>query len=91
MSMLEKMARAMCVAEGANWDACSAMETLGGNEPADEREHYFDLARAALQAIRELPLGVQKSIFDDRDGFVHELDIPKVWTFGIDAILQGGE
>lgn len=53
MKMLEKMARAMCVLESGNWNAASCMETLGGSEPEDMRQGYLDLARAALEAVRE--------------------------------------
>lgn len=43
---------------------------------------------AALRAIREMGVKTQADIFEARDGFVHELDIPAVWTMGIDAILS---
>lgn len=50
-------------------------------------DEIASVARAALLAMRDMPKEIQSEIFDARDGFVHEIDIPAVWTMGIDAIL----
>ena len=49
---IEKMARAMAAFEGWNsWgEAVDFNDTLSGNEPEDERQHYIALATAALAA-----------------------------------------
>lgn len=87
MSVLERAARAL-------FDAAPFRDTEGPYEAQSERyrrlcRHYV---RAVLMAVREMPSETQAAIFDARDGFVHEIDIPAVWEAGIDTILaDGGE
>lgn len=76
MTMLEKAARAAEIVE-REWNP-------------NEGKFYECLARAVLMAVREMPGETQQAIFDARDGFVHEIDIPAVWEMGVDAILNEG-
>jgi len=71
-TMLVRAARAMCAKDGGSWNAASCMETLGGSEPEDMRQGYMDLARAALEAIREpdaaMVRAASESDADDGEG-----------------------
>jgi len=51
----EAVARAIANQLGANWDAKTFLETPGGEEPADMREGFYDLARAAIAALQASP------------------------------------
>lgn len=50
----EVVARALAIANGWDgWDtAQTCMDTPMGNEPHEERAHFFDLADAAIQAMQ---------------------------------------
>lgn len=50
-SLVERMARAICEAEGLDWEAQSNPQTSGSGN--DDTEHYFEVAIAALKAMRE--------------------------------------
>lgn len=51
--IVELMARAICTAQGENFDAKSLMETGHGNDPEDNRESFRAATRAALSALYE--------------------------------------
>lgn len=54
MDMIERVARAICESQGLDWDAqASAMTSGSGSD--DEQEGYRISARAAIEAMRELP------------------------------------
>ena len=72
--------------------AAMALMEVEQNRPLGAVYDYRAQVRAVLMAVREMPSETQAAIFDARDGFVHEIDIPAVWEAGIDAILaDGGE
>lgn len=87
MTMLEKMARAWWEAREATMPERCRQKWEDGTPLA--RETMIGQCRAALEAIREPSEAMQAAIFEDRDGFVHPIDIEKSWRVGIDCILKG--
>lgn len=51
MSMVEKVARAICSVDGLDWDAQADAMTSGSGS-SEEQQGYFDRARAAIEAMR---------------------------------------
>lgn len=52
ITMIERVARALCEAEGMEWGAqASAMTSGSGGD--NEQEYYLTQARAAIEAMRE--------------------------------------
>jgi len=51
--LIEKMARALAAHDLADWDAAHFGLTPNGETPDEMREHYRDVATAALAAMRE--------------------------------------
>jgi hypothetical protein len=51
--MIERIARAMCEEDGANWNAANFNETANGDEPEEQREYWRAKARAVLEAMKE--------------------------------------
>lgn len=90
MTMLEKAARAAF--ESHAWGDVGPEEAphTWENLPEEWRDVYRKMGRAFLGAVREMPAETQAAIFNARDGFVHEIDIPAVWEMGVDAILNEG-
>ena len=52
-SMVERVAKAMCEDDGANWNAANFNETANGDEPEEQREYWRVKARAAIEAMKE--------------------------------------
>lgn len=50
--MVGRMARAMALDSGENWDAKNFGETLSGDNPDEMRSHWLGLARTALASMR---------------------------------------
>ncbi len=49
--LIEKVARAMCEQDGANWNAKDCFQTTSGDEPEQQREYWLDKAQAAISTI----------------------------------------
>lgn len=89
--MIERVARAMCIADGYNPD-----RDLGFYDPVTEKRllawqyRYPDRARAAIAAMREpteamCAAGIEKD--DELEWLQQERAIPQVYTAFIDAAL----
>lgn len=52
-SAVERVARALCIADGADWDAKDFNQTPSGESPEEMREGYMEAARAAIAAMGE--------------------------------------
>ena len=50
--MVEIVARAICASQGLDWDAQANAMTSGAGDD-DEQEGYREMARAAIEAMRE--------------------------------------
>lgn len=51
--MIERIARAMCEADGFEWFPRSFAETANGDTPEEQREYWRDKARVAIEEMRE--------------------------------------
>lgn len=83
-TMLEKMCRAMCVADGHDPDVTCDIYVPGDPDAGKTWAGYRNLARAALQAIRAQPpeIGYFQTIAD-----AHRVSPQRAWADMIDAIL----
>lgn len=70
--LVERVAKAICEAEGLRWEDQS--NPLNSGSGADDTEHYLHVARAAIQAIDEAPGWV-----------VMRVKAPRQREFAIDA------
>jgi hypothetical protein len=83
MSMVERVARAMCEAAEEDWDAASYLDTASGNAPEDQRDYWRVMARAAIEAMREPTDEVNDALDRVPGGFGRG-----AWLEGIDAALS---
>lgn len=81
MNMIEKVARAIALQQGANWDAKDFTETLGGEEPYEMVSGFEDIAKAAIQAMREPSEEIIEAMKDNIG------PLAEMWRGGIDAAL----
>lgn len=51
--MVERVAKAMCASVDENWDARDFGDTSDGADPENMRLYWRELARAAIEAMRE--------------------------------------
>ncbi len=49
--LIEKVTRAMCEQDGANWNAQNCLQTASGDEPEQQREYWRDKAQAAIDIV----------------------------------------
>lgn len=63
-ALVEKVARAMCARDGANWDAPDCNHTANGEEPEEQREYWIDKATAAIAAVLEALQEPSHAMFD---------------------------
>lgn len=95
--MVERVARAMCEDDGANWNASDFGDTANGEEPEDQREYWLAKARAAIEAMRQPTDAMQVAgglkcesiLFEDNDegtGVIFK-DMGIVFMTMIDAAL----
>ena len=88
--MIEKMARAMCEADGFNWDdQLDPMRSANGDE--DGQAYYLAHAKAALSALEE-PSEVQieagfEALYKEVDRYDHPYkdDLKDAWSAMIKA------
>jgi hypothetical protein len=69
MNMIEKVARAMCLHDGADWGASTVGQTLNGCTPEEQREYWLDKARAAIEQLREPTEGMIVAGLSRANGF----------------------
>jgi uncharacterized membrane protein len=88
MSMVERVARAMCEAAEEDWDAASYLDTASGNAPEDQRDYWRVMARAAIEEMRtptdEMRAAADNKVRPDSDN----LQCPDWYTAAIDAALS---
>lgn len=84
MIMIEKVARALCEAQGFKWeDQADAMTNASGGD--DERDHYLEQARAAIEALREPN---QEMLSIDAPDMPAGGDVGDIWRDMIDKALN---
>lgn len=88
MSMVERVARALCEAAEEDWDASSNLETANGCEPQEARDYWRMLARAAIAAMREPTGSIMSAIADTSPGYTMAETRKRIWQAGIDAALN---
>lgn len=77
--MIERVAKAICLWDGADWDG-----TLGSRECS--RNRYRDTARAAIEAMRE-PTDGQRNAYYELSHKT-EVMVDAHWERAIDAALS---
>ncbi len=99
MTTLEEIARAICIAQGADPNMVLAInESYSGAPVADiarplyRQPQFIEAARAAVEAMREptdaMVLRGHEMVDDPRGGFVDVTNVIDGWKAMIDAILN---
>lgn len=98
MTKIEEVARAICKAQGLDWDAQADGMTSGGGD-GDEQQGYIEMAVAAIEAMREPSAAMIEAACDAdipggrwgepgfRESSIDEKDAPVIWCAVIDAVL----
>ena len=87
MTKIEEVARAICGAQGLDWDAQADGMTSGGGGD-NEQEGYIAMAVAAITAMRTMTEQMETDVY--HIAAVVELgrvDVRAAWAAGIDAAL----
>jgi len=88
-SIIEKVARALCKAADDDWD-WSVFYIVDGNDTAETAQNlYRGMARAAIQAMREMTPAMSKAA--DIPGWDDSVTIglgDEIWEAAIDAALK---
>lgn len=93
MNMIERVARALCLADGKNPDAPCKISTCGGEVTMLEWQyHYPFAAMRAIEAMRE-PTQTMRDGFEANGGFDSAYhtdlgDFQECWAGAIDAALK---